>query len=68
MLADEYPDMGYESPTSLGSPVSIYVTLPDVDTTYEKALSAGARSMIPVGDQFDGDRHGTVVIPLATSG
>ena len=65
LLADEYPDMGYKSPTSLGgSPVSIYVTVPDVDATYEKALSAGARSMMPVGDQFDGDRRGTVVDPF----
>ena len=54
MLADEYPEMGYKSPTSLGeSPVSIYVTVPDVDATYERALSAGATSMMPVGDQFD---------------
>ena len=65
MLADEYPDMGYKSPTSFGgSPVSLYVTVPDVDATYEKALSAGARSMMAVGDQFDGDRRGTVVDPF----
>jgi PhnB protein len=65
MLADEYPDMGYKSPTSLsGSPVSIYLTVPDVDATYANVISSGGTSMMAVADQFDGDRRGTVVDPF----
>lgn len=65
MLADEYPEMGYKSPTSLsGSPVSIYLTVPDVDATYAHAISRGGTSMMAVADQFDGDRRGTVVDPF----
>jgi PhnB protein len=65
MLADEYPEMGYKSPTTIGgSPVSIYMLVADVDATYEAALAAGGTSMMAVADQFDGDRRGTVTDPF----
>ena len=65
MLADEFPDMGYLSPQSLGgSPVSILVYVNDVDAQFRKAIAAGAKEMMPVQDQFDGDRRGTLVDPF----
>jgi PhnB protein len=39
-------------------PQTLYVYLPDVDTTYKRAMSAGARSLQEVTDQFYGDRTG----------
>ena len=65
MLADEFPDMGYRSPTSLGgSPVSLYLVVDDVDAVFARALAAGAKELMPVSDQFDGDRRGTLADPF----
>ncbi len=65
MLADEFPDMGYRSPTMLGgSSVSILIYVEDVDKVFTSATNAGATSTMPVQDQFDGDRRGTLTDPF----
>jgi PhnB protein len=65
MLADEFPDMGYRSPQSLGgSPVSILLYVADVDAQVACAIAAGAKETMPVADQFDGDRRGTLTDPF----
>jgi PhnB protein len=65
MLADEFPDMGYRSPTDLGgSPVSVLLYVEDVDQLFTSATNAGATSTRPVQDQFDGDRRGTLTDPF----
>jgi PhnB protein len=65
MLADEFPDMGYRSPKSLGgSPVSLYLPVADVDAFFSRALSSGATETLAVADQFDGDRRGTLSDPF----
>jgi len=65
MLADEYPQMGYRSPKALGgTPVSIMIYVPDVDTVYQQAIDAGATEVKPLQDQFYGDRSGTLTDPF----
>jgi PhnB protein len=65
MLADEYPEMGYRSAESIGgSPVSLYVYLPDCDKVVEKAAAEGAKILKPVADQFYGDRSGFIQDPF----
>jgi PhnB protein len=65
MLADEYPDMGYRSPQSLGgTPVSILLYVDDVDATIPRAVAAGAKLVQPIKDQFYGDRSGTLHDPF----
>lgn len=65
MLADEFPDMGHQSPKSLGgTPVSIMLYVNDVDATAAQAVSAGATVTKPVQDQFYGDRSGTIEDPF----
>jgi PhnB protein len=65
MLADEYPQMGYRSPKALGgTPVSIMIYVPDVDTVYQQAIDAGATVVKALQDQFYGDRSGTVTDPF----
>src|SRR5215469_3726680 len=57
-LADEFPGMGGKSPQTLGgctATLNLYV--PDVDSLFKKALTAGAKETMPVADQFWGDRY-----------
>jgi PhnB protein len=50
---------GHTSPATVGgSPVSLYVYLPDVDAVFEKATAEGAKVLKPVENQFYGDRSG----------
>ena len=64
MVADEFPDMGYISPAALGgSPVSILVYVDNVDATFAHAVAVGAKQIMAVSDQFDGDRRGTLCDP-----
>lgn len=65
MLADEFPEMGFLSPQTLGgSPVGIMIYVEDVDTIYKQALDAGGVEKKPVQDQFYGDRSGTLEDPF----
>ena len=41
-------------------PTAIHLYVPDVDQAYERALKAGAKSLMPVGDQPYGERSGAV--------
>lgn len=61
-LNREAPEMGILSPLSLGAcgtQVHLYVN--DVDTSWERALEAGARVVQPLYDAYWGDRTGTLV-------
>jgi PhnB protein len=65
MLADEYPEMKYVSPKTLGgTPVSIMIYVEDVDTVYNQALAAGGTEVKALQDQFYGDRSGTLTDPF----
>jgi len=67
MLADEMPSMGpgHISADSVGgSPVSLYVYLPDVDDVVKRATAEGAKLLKPVQDQFYGDRSGFIQDPF----
>lgn len=65
MLADEYPEMGYKSPQSIGgSAVSLMIYLEDVDSTFARAIDKGAKALQPIKDQFYGDRSGTLQDPF----
>jgi uncharacterized glyoxalase superfamily protein PhnB len=43
--------------------VMLYLYVPDVDAAYQKALEAGATSLMEPADQFYGDRSGGVKDP-----
>ena len=65
MLADEFPEMGFVSPNTLGgSPVGMMIYVPDVDTVYKQSLAAGGQEVKPLQDQFYGDRSGTLKDPF----
>ncbi|MFN2495760.1 MAG: VOC family protein [Pseudonocardiaceae bacterium] len=65
MLADEYPDMGFRAPKSIGgTPVTISVYVADVDAVFDSAIGAGAVSLRPVTNEFYGDRSGQFEDPF----
>jgi PhnB protein len=65
MLADEFPEMGFRGPQSLGgSAVSILLYVEDVDALTGQAIAAGATVLKPLKDQFYGDRSCTLVDPF----
>ncbi len=65
MVADEFPEMNYRSPKTIGgSPVSILLCVADVDKLWASATQAGATIVQPLADQFDGDRRGTLADPF----
>lgn len=65
MLADENIGMGHRSAEDMGgSPVSLYLYLPDCDAVIAKAVAAGAKILKPIEDQFYGDRSGFIEDPF----
>ncbi|MBB5392158.1 MULTISPECIES: VOC family protein [unclassified Herbaspirillum] len=64
MLADEYPELGFVSPQTLGGAgVSLLVYVCDVDAVFGQAIAAGAAQLRAVQDQFYGDRSGMLRDP-----
>jgi len=64
MLADEFPDMDFRGPHSVGgSPVHLHLYVEDVDAVVAQAVGAGAKVVRAVQDQFYGDRSGTIADP-----
>lgn len=65
MLCDECPDWNALSPQTIGgTAVSIMLYVEDVDTVVKRAVAAGATLLMPVEDQFWGDRMGSVADPF----
>jgi uncharacterized glyoxalase superfamily protein PhnB len=48
-------------------PVMLYLYVPDVDAAYQRAIKAGATSIMEPADQFYGDRSGGVKDPAGNS-
>lgn len=64
-LADEFPGMSCPSPnTAGGTTVVLNLYSENVDQLFNKAVSAGATVVMPLGNQFWGDRYGQVVDPF----
>ncbi len=65
MLADEVERYGSQSPQSLGgSPCHLHVYVEDTDAVVKAAVDAGAKLLIPVSEQFYGDRTGRFEDPF----
>jgi PhnB protein len=68
MLNDDFPEMTdgkSMTPKALGgTPVTIHLTVTDVDDWFQRALDAGAIVIQPLEDQFWGDRYGAVQDPF----
>ena len=64
MIEAEWPTLPSRAPTPDGSsPVLIFVYVPDVDQTVERASACGAKVLVPLQNQFWGDRIGWLMDP-----
>lgn len=65
MLGDANPDWGFKSPKELGgTPVSVFVYVPDVDATMAAAVANGGSEKSAAEDMFWGDRLGKIIDPF----
>jgi PhnB protein len=66
MITDENPDYpAWLSPHSRGgTPVHIYPYVEDVDAIFTRAIDAGAKELLPIQNQFYGDRSGGLTDPF----
>ena len=68
MLSDDFPEMSggkAGTPKALGgTPVTIHMNLADVDATWKQAVDAGATVIMPLAEQFWGDRYGQLEDPF----
>lgn len=63
-LNDEFPEMGGFSPLEAKStPVTLHLFVEDADKQFQQAVDAGATVVMPLADQFWGDRYGIVKDP-----
>lgn len=65
LLVDEMPAYGVLGPKSRGgTSVTIHLVVADADAVASQAVAAGADVVMPVADQFWGDRYGIVEDPF----
>jgi PhnB protein len=64
MIEAEWPTLPSRAPKADGSsPVVIFVYVEDVDGAIERAVAGGARILVPIANQFWGDRIGWIMDP-----
>jgi PhnB protein len=65
MMGDEMPEHGAKSPKSFGgTPVSFFIYGDNVNAAWKRAIDAGAKEIMPLIDQFWGDRAGCLEDPF----
>ncbi len=68
MLSDEFPEFGEPAtvppPNVKTSTVSVHLQVDDADKWWARATDAGAKVVMPLADQFWGDRFGMVRDPF----
>lgn len=64
-LAEEWPGAGTASPAKLGgTTVTLMLYVKDCDASFQQAVSAGAKAIMPPTDMFWGDRYGRLTDPF----
>jgi PhnB protein len=64
MIEGEWPTLASRAPQpDASSPVVLYVYVEDVDAVIARAVAAGARLLLPVTNQFWGDRTARIIDP-----
>ena len=63
-VVDEFPDSVLSPSTLGGTTFTMHLYVPDVDDVFNRAVEAGATVVMPVADQFWGDRYGILRDPF----
>lgn len=63
LIGNSHIMLGQSHKESPSNESMLYLYVPDVDATFAKALAAGASEVMPVSDQFYGDRSGGLMGP-----
>lgn len=64
IIEAEWPTIASRAPSpDASSPVVIFVYVEDVDAAVEQAVSAGAQILLPIKNQFWGDRTARIIDP-----
>ena len=63
MLSDEFPEYGDEADI-VPRGLALHLQVDDADEWWNRALTAGAVPLMPLADQFRGDRYGRVMDPF----
>lgn len=67
-IADEFPDWNSLGPASRGgTTVTLHIhcaSVGEADALYDRAIAAGATSIMPMADAFWGDRYGQLEDPF----
>lgn len=64
MLNDHFPEFGMPPIPEGRWPVALHMYVPDVDAVWSRAVGAGCKVVMPLADQFWGDRYGHVQDPF----
>jgi len=64
MLSDDFPD--YNNGVAAPHPASVmlHLQVDDADVWFDRAVAAGASVLVPLSDQFWGDRYGQLTDPF----
>ena len=67
LMSDDFPEFrgGGEAPPPSG--VTIHLEVDDADKWWKRAVDAGATIIMPLADQFWGDRYGKLADPFGHS-
>jgi uncharacterized glyoxalase superfamily protein PhnB len=64
MLNDHMPEFGSPAIAEGFWPIALHLYVPDADATFASATAAGCEVLMPLADQFWGDRYGQVKDPF----
>jgi PhnB protein len=63
-VVDEFPDSMVAPSTLGGTTVTMHLYVRNVDAVFTRAVEAGATVVMPIADQFWGDRYGILLDPF----
>ncbi|HEX8359448.1 MAG TPA: VOC family protein [Longimicrobium sp.] len=67
MMSDEFPEHGFALAEGGPSGVTLHLAVDDADVWFTRAVEAGATVVMPIADQFWGDRYGQLSDPFGHS-
>jgi PhnB protein len=67
LLSDDFPEYRGGAPAAPPTGVTIHLEVDNADRWWDRAVSAGATIVMPLADQFWGDRYGQLKDPFGQS-